>query len=564
MNGLMLIVISIVVLVLAYLLYGRYLARVWGIDPSKKTPAYEFEDGKDYVPTTPSVVFGNHFASIAGAGPINGPIIAAMFGWLPVFLWLLIGSIFIGAVHDFATVYASVKNKGKSIGYLIELYVGKTGKQLFLLFMWCFSILIIAAFADIVSGTFAGFDSNGIQVSANASVASASGLFIAAAICLGWLIRRIRVSGLASGIIAIDLLIVCIVAGIFFPIYLPGSSWLYVIFGYIFIASIVPVWLLGQPRNYLNSFLLIAMIIAAFIGVAFTSPEITMPAFTGFEINGNYLFPSLFITIACGAISGFHGMVSTGVTSKQISNEKYILPVSYGAMLVETLLAVLALISVGSLFVNGKMPSGEPPVIFATAVSGFLHKLGLPANISYIIVSLAISAFFLTTLDAVARLGRIAFQELFTPEGEAKKLSIQKFLSKSYIASICTLVSAYFLAIHGYQKIWPIFGASNQLLAVLSLAGCAVFIKHSRKRGFMLLIPAVIMMAITFTSLILGIKNKIIMFFNGTFNMTLDGVQFIILILLLILGFIVLFSCGAKLLKKIPEPVSMNENINRT
>jgi carbon starvation protein len=296
------------------------------------------------------------------------------------------------------------------------------------------------------------------------------------------------------------------------------------------------------------------MIISAFIGIAFTSPEITIPAFTGFEVDGNYLFPSLFITIACGAISGFHGMVSTAETSRHLTNEKYILPVSYGAMLVETLLAVLALISVGSLAINGKLPSGPPPVIFATAVSGFLYKIGLPSNISYTIVSLAISAFVLTTLDAVTRLGRIAFQEFFRHEEETNKL-IHKFLSQSFIASACTLAAAYLLAINGYQNIWPIFGASNQLLAVLSLAGCAVFIKHTRRRGFMLIIPAVIMMIITFTSLILSMRNKIIMLIDGRFNMVIDGFQLVILIMLFILGFIVLISCGEKLFKKIPDPV---------
>jgi carbon starvation protein len=298
------------------------------------------------------------------------------------------------------------------------------------------------------------------------------------------------------------------------------------------------------------------MIVSAFIGVAFTSPEINIPAFTGFEVNGSYLFPSLFITIACGAISGFHGMVSTADTSRQITNEKYILPISYGAMLIETLLAVLALIAVGSLAVNGTLPSGPPPVIFARAVSGFLYQIGLPENISYTIVSLAISAFILTTLDTVARLGRIVFQELFKREEGLKEVFIRKFLSKSYVASFCTLAAAYLLAIHGYQKIWPIFGASNQLLAVLSLAGCAVFIKHTRKRGFMLVIPAVIMMTITFTSLIFSIKNKIIMFFNGKFDMTVDGFQLVILIMLFILGLVVLISCGEKLLKKIPDPVT--------
>jgi carbon starvation protein len=542
------LIISIAVLILAYLLYGRYLTRVWGIDPSKKTPAYELEDGNDYVPTSPSVVFGHQFASIAGAGPINGPIIAAMFGWLPAFLWLLLGSVFFGAVHDFAALYTSVRNKGKSIGYVIELYVGKTGKRLFLLFMWLFSILITAAFADIVAGTFAGFDAQGGRIDANASVATSSMLFIAAALCLGYLIKK-RSSDLASGIIAVDLLILCITAGIFFPVYLPGSLWLYIIFGYIFVASIVPVWALGQPRNYLNSFLLIAMIIAAFAGVAFTSPEITIPAFTGFEVNGNYLFPSLFVTIACGAISGFHSMVSTAATSKQINNEKYILPVSYGAMLVETMLAVLALIAVGSLAVGGKFPTGTPPVIFATAVSGFLYKIGLPLNVSFTIVSLAVSAFVLTTLDAVSRLGRIAFQEFFAAEDE-KAMPIIKFLGKSPVASACTLVSAYLLAIHGYKNIWPLFGAANQLLAVLSLAGCAVFLKHTHRRGFMLFIPSVIMLSVTFTSLIFSIKGKLLKLSDGNFNAAVDGFQLFIAVLLLILGGIVLVSCGAKLLKK--------------
>jgi len=216
-------------------------------------------------------------------------------------------------------------------------------------------------------------------------------------------------------------------------------------------------------------------------------------------------------------------------------------------------LAVLALIAVGSLAFNGKLPSGPPPVIFATAVSGFLYQIGLPIGISYTLVSLAISAFVLTTLDAVARLGRIAFQELFMQEENEKKFFIQNFLSKSYVASICTLAAAYLLSIHGYKNIWPIFGASNQLLAVLSLAGCAVFIKHTNKSGLMLIIPAVIMMTITFTSLFLSIKSKIILFLDGGFNMVIDGFQFIILIMLFILGIIVLISCSVKLLKKIPD-----------
>jgi carbon starvation protein len=552
MNGLFLLIISIVVLSLAYLLYGRYLARKWKIDPSQKTPAHELEDGKEYVPTSPAVLFGYEFASIAGAGPINGPIIAAMFGWFPVLLWLLFGGVFFGAVHDFVALYTSVKNKGKSIGFVIECYVGKAGKRLFLIFVWLFSILIAAAFADIVAGTFAGFDSEGIRESTNASVASTSSLFIVAAIGLGFLIRKRKASDLASAIVAIDLLIICIVLGIYFPIFINKTIWLYIIFAYILVASVVPVWVLGQPRNYLNFFLLVAMMLAAFIGVIFTAPEISIPAFTGFDINGNFLFPGLFITIACGAISGFHSLVATGAASKQLSNEKHMLPISYGAMLLETLLAVLALIAVGSLARDGVMPGGTPPLIFAPAVSGFLSQLGLPSQASFIIVSLAVSSFVLTTLDTVARLGRLSFQELFSFEvkGVEKHKFIKRMLNSRAAASVCTLLPAYLLAIMGYQNIWALFGAANQLLAALTLIACTLFFKKTGRRIFMLIIPTIIMLVVTYTSLVLSIKRKIELFLSGNFNLRVDGIQSVIAVLLLILGILVAVSCAKKLLEK--------------
>jgi len=499
------------------------------------------------------VLFGHEFASIAGAGPINGPIIAAMFGWVPVLLWLLFGSVFFGAVHDFAALYTSVKNKGKSIGYVIEQYVGKAGMRLFLIFIWLFSILIAAAFADIVAGTFAGFDALGFSDITNASVASTSSLFIVAAIGLGFLIRKRRASDLASAIVAIDLLIVCIVLGIFFPIFFSKSIWLYLIFAYICIASIAPVWVLGQPRNYLNFFLLIAMMLAAFIGVIFTAPPINIPAFTGFNVNGNFLFPALFITIACGAISGFHSLVSTGAASKQISSEMYMLPVSYGAMLLETLVAVLALIAVGSLAHNGQMPSGTPPLIFATAVSGFLSQLGLPSQASFVLVSLAVSSFVLTTLDTVARLGRLSFQELFSISGEDKKTKGSVFwriLGSKAAASVFTLFPAYLLAVMGYQSIWALFGAANQLLAALTLIACTLFFKKSGKRIFMLIVPTTIMLAVTYTSLVLGIRSKLLLLSTGAFNPNVDGIQLGISVLLLILGILVAVSCAKKLLEK--------------
>jgi carbon starvation protein len=551
MNGLFLLITAVVVLSIAYLLYGRFLARSWGIDPKSKTPAQEFEDGKEYVPTTPAVVFGYEFASIAGAGPINGPIIAAMFGWLPVLLWLLLGSAFFGAVHDFAALYTSVKNKGKSIGYIIEQYVGKTGKRLFLIFVWLFSILIAAAFADIVAGTFAGYNSTGAKIETNASVASASSLFIVAAIGLGFLIRKRKASDLASAIIAIDLLIVCIVLGLFFPQFLEKTIWLYLVFAYIFIASVLPVWILGQPRNYLNSFLLIAMILAAFIGVVLTNPKIEIPAFTSFNVNGNYLFPGLFITIACGAISGFHSLVATGAASKQISSEKYMMPISYGAMLVETLVAVLALIAVSSLAVGGVLPKEAPPVVFATAVAGFLHQLGMPEKASFTIVSLAVSSFVLTTLDSVARLGRLSFQELFSIEEQDGAGNVVFRILKSKIAaSLFTLLPAYLLAIMGYQNIWALFGAANQLLAALTLVACTMFFKKTGRRIVMLLVPTIAMLTVTFTSLVLSIEERAVMLWHGNTNTAVLGLQIGIAVLLLVLGILVAISCAIKLLEK--------------
>ncbi|MCL2705836.1 MAG: carbon starvation protein A [Spirochaetaceae bacterium] len=555
MNGLYILLISAVVLFLAYLFYGRFLARIWGIDPKRKTPAHEFEDGKEYVPTSSSVVFGYEFASIAGAGPINGPIIAAMFGWVPVLLWLLLGSIFFGAVHDFATLYTSVRNKGKSIGYVIEHYVGKAGKRFFLIFVWLFSILIAAVFADIVASTFAGFDITGARIPTNASVASTSLLFIPAALALGILIYRRKSSDLASGIIAIDLLIACIALGIYFPVFFPKTAWLYFIFAYIFIASVIPIWMMGQPRNYLNSFLLIAMILAAFMGVVLTNPKITIPAFTSFNVNGNYLFPVLFITIACGAISGFHSLVTTGATSKQLNSEKYMLPVSYGTMLVETLVAILALIAVGSFAVGGELSKEAPPVVFASAVSGFLHKIGLPAQISFTIVSLAVSSFVLTTLDTVARLGRLSFQELFQAENEESKQinPIFKILKSKPAASLFTLLPAYLLAILGYQNIWVLFGAANQLLAALALVACIMFMKKTGRRILVLFIPAVIMLAITFTSLILSIKSRGMLLLHGSGNTSGLVLQLGIALLLLILGILVVIFCTIKFFKKTPQ-----------
>ena len=338
MNGLLMLVIAIVVLGGAYFIYGRWLANKWGIDPKAKTPAYTKEDGEDFIPTPKAVVFSHQFSSIAGAGPVTGPIIAAMFGWLPVLLWILIGGIFFGAVHDFGALYASVKNEGKSIGGIIEQYIGKTGKKLFLLFSWIFSLLVIAAFADIVATTFNGYKPNGAQSAPNAAAASISMLYIAVAILFGLFIKYKKPSQKLEALAGVVLILLMLTVGIKFPMYFNKSIWLGVIFVYLYIASITPMWLLMQPRDYLSSFLLIGMIIGAVLGVVVARPTMNLPAFTGFVVNGKMLFPTLFVTIACGAVSGSHSLDSSGTSSKQVKNEKDMLPISFGAMLVESLL----------------------------------------------------------------------------------------------------------------------------------------------------------------------------------------------------------------------------------
>lgn len=551
MNGVLMILISLASLVAAYVGYGRWLAKKWGVDPKLQTPAYEMNDGVDYVPAAKQVLFGHQFASIAGAGPINGPIIAAMFGWLPVLLWVLIGGIFFGAVQDFASLYASVKNKGRSIGYLIELYIGKTGKRLFLLFVWLFSILVVAAFADIVAGTFDGFNLDGSPNIANGSTATTSLLFIVAAVALGMFLYHYKPKSSINTAVSLVLLVAVIALGLSFPIFISKTFWLYFVFVYVFVASVTPVWALLQPRDYLNSFLLIAMMAAGFFGILVARPEINLPAFTGFTVNGQTMFPMLFVTIACGAVSGFHSLVSSGTTSKQISNEQDMLPISFGAMLLESFLAIISLVAVGALALNGTLPQGTPPVVFATAISGFLATLGIPTLTAYTIITLAVSAFALTSLDSVARVGRLAFQELFmdSQTDEAQMKLWLKVVTNKHFATLATLLLSYLLAIGGYQNIWPLFGSANQLLSALALSALAVFLKKTNRKGFMLWAPMIIMLGVTFTALtqsIIKLGTKLLV--TGDFIWHSDGLQLIFAVLLVALGFIVAVACIKKLL----------------
>lgn len=557
MSGILMMVIAIVVLGGAYLLYGRYLERKWGIDPKAKTPAYELEDGVDYVPTDTNIVFGHHFASIAGAAPINGPIQAAIFGWVPVLLWILIGGIFFGAVQDFASLYASIKNKGKTIGYIIEEYIGKLGKKLFLAFCWLFCILVIAAFGDVVAGTFNGFaagaDGAVSTVKANGAVAMTSMLFIIEAVVLGLILKYGKLNKWINTAIAIVMLVVAVAVGLNCPVYMTRDIWHIIIFLYVLVACIVPVWALLQPRDYLNSYLLIFMIIAAVIGVFVANPSCNLEAFTSFNVDGQYLFPILFVTVACGAVSGFHSLVSSGTTSKQINNEKAMLPVSYGAMLMECMLAVIALIAVASFAKGEAAASGltTQPQIFAGAIANFLSVTGLPYDLVFTLINLAVSAFALTSLDSVARIARLSFQEFFMDDNvdEKNMNPFMKVVTNKYFATILTLVLAFLLAKVGYAEIWPLFGSANQLLSVLALVACAVFLKRTKRQGAMLWIPMAFMMAVTFTALAMTIY-KLGKAFIVTGLSVGNTLQLIFAILLLILGVIVAIQGIKKLGEK--------------
>ncbi len=542
MNGITLMIIAILVVGAGYLLYGRWLARTWGIDEHAPTPAYTQEDGVDYVPADTNVVFGHQFASIAGAGPINGPIQAAIFGWVPVLLWILIGGVFFGAVQDFASMYASVKSKGKGIGSIIEMYIGRTGKKLFLLFCWLFCILVVAAFADVVAGTFNGYTPEGATIEANGAVATTSMIFILEAVCLGMLLRYGRLNKWVNTAIAILMLIAAVALGMKFPMYLTQTTWHYIVFAYVFIACVVPVWALLQPRDYLNSYLLIFMIAAAVIGVFVSNPDVNLAAFTGFSVDGQMLFPILFVTIACGAVSGFHSLVSSGTASKQIKNEKDMLPVSYGAMIMESMLAVIALICVAS-FAGGEAAAAglvTQPQIFAGAIANFLEAVGLPWNLTFTLINLAVSAFALTSLDSVARIGRLSFQELFldSTEEETELSPAKKLLTNTYFSTALTLALSLVLARIGYAEIWPLFGSANQLLSVLALVACAVYLKKTSRKSRMLYIPMVFMMAVTFTALSMTIYTLGSQFVTTGLSLGMS-LQLVFAVLLLALGIVV-------------------------
>ena len=506
MNTLVIVLIAAVVLVCAYAGYGRWLAKTWGVDPNAKTPAVRLEDGKDYVPTNGWTVFAHQFSSIAGAGPVTGAIQAAAFGWLPVLLWVLIGGVFFGAVTDFGALYASVKNDGKSMGLLIEKYIGKTGRKLFLLFCWLFCGIVIAAFADMVAGTFNAFDANGAQVEAaftNGSAGMVSIMFMVFAVIFGLIQKKFNFSGWKEAVVGIAFIVLSFVVGMNCPIILGKAAWSYITFIYIFFAAVLPMWLLKQPRDYMTTFMFGAMIAGAIVGLLVAHPTMNLPVFTGFNNEKlGTMFPILFVTVACGAVSGFHGLVSSGTSSKTVENEKDMLKVAtaHGA---REPAAVLALCVAGAAAAaDGTPASGTPFQIFSRGVAGFFEMFGVPVSIATVFMTMCVSALALTSLDAVARIGRMSFQELFSVDDMEHAEGWRKLFCNVYFSTFVTLVFGFLLTQIGYANIWPLFGSANQLLSALVLATLCVFLKVTGRNNKMLFPPLVIMLCVTFTALV--------------------------------------------------------------
>ncbi len=589
MNALVIFLITAVILVIGYVCYGGWLAKQWGVDANRPTPAHELEDGVDYVPAPPYVVLGHHFSSIAGAGPINGPIQAAVFGWVPVLLWVLIGGIFFGAMHDFGSLFASIRHKGQTLATVVAENIDDTAKKLFCIFAYLTLLLVVAAFASIVANTFvvsaAASDATNL---ANQQTAMISVLFIGVAVVYGLVTRGRNIPTALNIISAIVIIVVIVAIGYNLPlmgiaISLDYNTWMILLGVYILIASVAPVWILLQPRDYLSSYLLYGMIVLAVIGIVGASlmgaaSNLQIPAFTGFVASSaaydastgqalvdeagkaitnkaaasGFLFPALFITIACGAISGFHSLVASGTTSKQIDKESQAQPIGYGGMLIECLLAVISLCAVG--FVWSKYAAGgyaSPTAVFADGLSQMLACIPGLADVqglAYALLILAVSAFCLTSLDTATRLARYMFQELWTPANtEMEDLTgVRKVMANPYVATIITVIIGIVLGMTGYSIIWPLFGAANQLLAALALLAVCAWLGNAGKNNKMFFIPMVFMLAATLTSLAQTFYAKMLLIMKGG-DIFASSLQALLAVLLFVLA-IVLAVKGAKTL----------------
>ncbi len=550
MNTLVIVLISAICLASAYVLYGRFLAKKWGIDPKAKTPAVVHADGQDYVPTDGWTVFSHQFSSIAGAGPVTGAIQAAVFGWVPVLLWILIGGVFFGAVTDFGALYVSVKNDGKSMGLLIEKYIGKLGRKLFLVFCWLFTWLVIAAFADMVAGTFNAYQTvDGVtSLSAAAETNGAAGtislLFIAFAMLFGVLQTRLHFTGWKETVLGLACTVAALALGMMAPITAGKEAWTYITFIYIFFAAVLPMWLLKQPRDIMTTYMFIGMIAGAVLGLFVAHPTMNLPMYTGFhnEKLGD-MFPILFVTVACGAVSGFHSLVSSGTSSKTVANEKDMLKVGYGAMVLESLLAVLALCVAGAAAgADGTPAAGTPFQIFSSGVAGFFQMFGVPMYIAQCFMTMCVSALALTSLDAVARIGRMSLQELFSVDDMEHAEGWRKFICNKYVSTLLTLFFGFVLTRIGYSNIWPLFGSANQLLSALVLVTLCVFMKVTGRSNKMLFPPLAIMLCVTTTALVQRTKALVTAFASGSATFMVEGLQLVIAVLLMLLGLIIVVN----------------------
>lgn len=561
MNSIAVLIIGIAILAIAYVTYGRWLANQWGVDPSRETPSHTEQDGVDYVPAKAPVLMGHHFSSIAGAGPINGPIQAAVFGWVPVLLWVLIGGIFFGAVHDFGALFASIRNKGQSIGEVIAAAMGTKAKKLFIIFSYLTLILVVAAFASIVANTFmATYDESGaVDMAAsasNATTAMISIMFIVIAVVFGFFVYRKNMGLGVSTVIGVAAIILCMVVGLnWHPIYLSNTTWMIIVGIYITVASVTPVWILLQPRDYLSSFLLYFMMIVAVVGIIgggiAGGAQMDIPAFAGFKdtlaptgTSLGYMFPALFVTIACGAISGFHSLVGSGTTAKQLNNERDARPIAYGGMLIECALAIISLCAVG--YVWSEYAAGQtvtPTVVFASGISRMVSSIpGLAGteHVAYSLLVLTVSAFCLTSLDTATRLARYMFQEFWLDPGQSVEdaQGYKKVLTNPLVATIVTVALGIALGLTGYANVWPLFGAANQLLAALGLLAVATWLGKAGRNNKMFYLPMAFMLVVTITSLCFTLKANFAGIAAGGAGVTWCVIRAVIAALLIVLAVI--------------------------
>ena len=505
---------------------------------------------KDYVPTDGWTVFSHQFSSIAGAGPVTGAIQAAVFGWVPVFLWIIVGGIFFGAVTDFGALYASVKNEGKSMGLLIEKYIGKFGRKVFLLFCWLFTLLVIAAFADMVAGTFNAYtEVDGVvkladAAKTNGAAGTISLLFIVFAMIFGLVQKKFRFHGWKETVVGLVFTVAALGLGMLVPITATKDTWTYITFVYIFFTAVLPMWILKQPRDTMTTYMFIGMIAGAALGLLVAHPTMNLPVFTGFHNDTlGDMFPILFVTVACGAVSGFHSLVSSGTSSKTVSNEKDMLKVGYGAMVLESLLAIIALCVAGAAAAaDGTPAAGTPFQVFSSGVAGFFEMFGIPVYIAQCFMTMCVSALALTSLDAVSRIGRMSFQELFSVDDMEHAEGWRKLLCNTYFSTIVTLLCAYVLTRIGYANIWPLFGSANQLLSALVLVTLCVFMKVTGRSNKMLFAPLIIMLCVTGTALVERTIGLVKAYAAGSATFLVEGLQLIIAVLLMALGLVIVIN----------------------